>query len=136
MFRELHDRIFDEIGVAKLPPWRRLLAHKLVIREAARQTRNNMLETSGESGYGLNITLTSAARAIARNDSRLASVLIASSPTIAKYVSVSSATGVLLHDPVGFQAAAEESKRAYYDELRLNLERERHDDKDRTLESI
>jgi hypothetical protein len=83
-----------------------------------------MQATEGESGYAWNVSLTSAARAVARNDGRLAEMIIARAPTIGRYVSVSPTKDVHLQNAEGFQAAVEESKRAYYQELQRNLERE------------
>ena len=65
------------LAPAALPQWRRLLTPKNVICVAVRQTRDRMREAEGESGHALNITVTSAARAIARSDSKLAQVFIA-----------------------------------------------------------
>ena len=74
---------------------------------------DRMLETEGESGYALNVTLTSAARAIARNDAKLAKVLVARSPTIAQLVGVGPTKDVYLLDAEKFRSTVEEFKRAY-----------------------
>ena len=75
-FKEYHDELFAACKAHALPAMSRLRVHKLIIREAARLTRNYCLETVGDDGYARNTTLNSVARAIIRNDGRLARRLI------------------------------------------------------------
>ena len=101
-FPEYHDELFTACKVHSLPAMSRLRVHKLIIREAARLTRNHILETSGDDEHVRNLTLTSAARAIVRNDPSLARKLINRSAVAAKHLQIDGRCNVTLIDAEGF----------------------------------
>ena len=123
-FIEFHDALCAAIRLDSLPAMPRLRAHKLVIREAARLTRNHILEKWGDEGQARNITLNSVARSIIRNDGALARKLIQRSNVAAELVHIDSTGDVVLVDAERFQKEIEESQRQRYDDLKDRVMKE------------
>ena len=81
LFKQMHDVLVDELALDSMPTVQRWGTHKLIIREAARRTRNDMIcRPAVSQGPDVElIALNSIARAVARNDWKLARMLVRTS---------------------------------------------------------
>ena len=126
-FKGFHDMLFARHIYESMPPFKRLFLHKRVIKEAARMTRNQMMVASGTHGLATLQTLTSIARAVCRNDSKLALSLISASDKVANIIQVdqdgAGSSSVFLVDPVRFAEDVAQSKRNYYNKSIGDIDR-------------
>ena len=85
-----------------LPPIARLLAHKNILREAAKGARNELLETKPDSFQAMQLTFATIARAIAFSDYDLAKLLVSRSSLANERISIGKER-ITLTDPVKFE---------------------------------
>jgi len=95
--------LFDQHNIDQLPAFGRLFRHKQVIKEAARLTRNHLLIAKATSVFSIAQTLTTIARATARNDSGLANKILQVAPMTARIFSIDVDGDVFLCDPASFE---------------------------------
>jgi hypothetical protein len=126
MYKPIHDRLCDELELDTIPTFERWEVHKEVIREAARLAKEAMFLEAGGSTEAVNMRLTSIARAVTRNDAKLANILITHAAVAREHIEVSNGS-VLLKDPLRFRQEVEDSKSKEIDASRAELDREYDD---------
>ena len=98
------DRVFHDFHITHFPcPWERLSAHKTIIAEAGRLTRNFILATAADTKASQSLSIGSVARAVWRSDARLARTVLKFF-ALARYFVENGGNNVSLLDPVGFAA--------------------------------
>ena len=109
MYRPIYDRLCDELELDALSTFERWEVHKEVIREAASLAKEAMFLEAGDSTEAVNMRLTSIARAVTRNDTKLANILMTHAEVAREHIEVRGGR-VSLNDPAHFQRVVERSK--------------------------
>ena len=88
MFKYELQKLYDYINLDALATWERWETHKVVPRHAAIKTRDHMLINEENSNFTIQGTISSLARAIWHNDSKLANTIIERSDFAKEHVKV------------------------------------------------
>ncbi len=112
-FAELTKLWFEQVpDIENLCPNERWSTVKTILKEAARQTRDEICITRTSDPNVLDMTLSSISRALWSNDVQLAEVILARSPLAAGWISVCS-DKVLLVSPEAFQQFTDTHRRTF-----------------------
>ena len=114
-FVSIHDALVEAACLDSLPTVARWMLHKTILRESARIARDDLLAVSGDLGQARGTTLSSIARAVWTNSTRLARTLISRSALALRHLRVSG-NDVTLADPPAFETCICEDRCRSFDE--------------------
>ena len=120
-FKKRHDELVERADLASLPPVQRWERHKIILRQAGKFARNALLLAPGNSEHEANQSLSTIARTVWHNDTRLGRKLMQCSEAARRHLVVTDAE-VQLRSPAAFKKCVEDAKVAFFSKAKERID--------------